>query len=268
MWLTSSPWLGGAESPVCTGRRPRARTQMSRITRLRVCQRAEALPAERDRPASAAPVAPIGASRGAGAPLSAPAARRAGGLGLGRRRGEHLGHVGVDQLLTGRRGYRYPMVTVADEMPMAHAVDLQTLQPARLALKITAPHPPAASARRPGSQRAERPSPRVPAGQRQRATRRSERPFAGALGVYARRSLQLRSQASIRGGTADDPGCAVPVQPPPVRGDEQRSSAAFAGGQVDGAGSARRERDGDDLAALAGNGRGTGISSVIQSGNW
>src|SRR6185437_8534613 len=61
------------------------------------------------------------AARGAGAPLSAPAARRAGGLGLGRHRGEHLGHVGVDQLLTGRSGYRYPMVTVADEMPMAHA---------------------------------------------------------------------------------------------------------------------------------------------------
>ena len=44
-------------------------------------------------PENAAPVAPIGASRGAGAPLSAPAARRAGGLGLGlgRHRGEHLG---------------------------------------------------------------------------------------------------------------------------------------------------------------------------------
>lgn len=59
-----------------------------------------------------------------GAPLSAPAARRPGGLGLERHPGEHLGHVGVDQLLSGRCGYRYPMVTVADEMPIAHTVDL------------------------------------------------------------------------------------------------------------------------------------------------
>src|SRR5437773_11832433 len=36
-------------------------------------------PTERDCPANAAPVAPIGATRGAGAPLSAPAARRPGG---------------------------------------------------------------------------------------------------------------------------------------------------------------------------------------------
>jgi hypothetical protein len=43
---------------------------------------------------------------------------------VGRHRGEDLGRVGVDQLLTSRRGYRYPVVTVADEMPMTHAVDL------------------------------------------------------------------------------------------------------------------------------------------------
>src|SRR5215475_1033609 len=57
-------------------------------------------------------------------PPSAPAARRAGGLGPGRHRGEHLGHVGIDQPLTGRSGYRYPVVTVADEMEAAEAVDL------------------------------------------------------------------------------------------------------------------------------------------------
>ena len=109
---------------LCTGRRHRARTKLSDMRRFRVRQRAKALPTERDCPANAAPIAPIGGTRGASAPLSAPAARRPGGLGLGRHRGEHLGHVGVDQLLTDRSGYRYPMVTVANEMPMAHAVDL------------------------------------------------------------------------------------------------------------------------------------------------
>jgi hypothetical protein len=52
---------------------------------------------------------------------------------------------------------------------------------------------------------------------------------------------------------ADDPGGAVPVQPPPVRGDEQRPLGALADGQVDRAGGTRGERDGDDLAALAGD---------------
>ena len=55
---------------------------------------------------------------------------------------------------------------------------------------------------------------------------------------------------------ADDPPGAVPVQPAPVFGEEDRPVAAFAGGQVDRPGSARGERDGDDLAALAGNGQG------------
>ena len=52
---------------------------------------------------------------------------------------------------------------------------------------------------------------------------------------------------------ADDPGGAVPVQPPPVRGDEQRPLGALADGQVDRPGGTRGERDGDDLAALAGD---------------
>jgi hypothetical protein len=49
---------------------------------------------------------------------------------------------------------------------------------------------------------------------------------------------------------ADDPGGAVPVQPPTVRGDEQRPFGALADGQVDSAGGARRKRGGHHLAAL------------------
>jgi len=45
----------------------------------------------------------------------------------------------------------------------------------------------------------------------------------------------------------------VPVQPPPVLRQEHRSFGAFADGQVDRPGGPRRQRDGDDLPALAGN---------------
>ena len=55
---------------------------------------------------------------------------------------------------------------------------------------------------------------------------------------------------------AHDPPGAVPVQPPPVRCQEDRPLAAFADRQVDRPGGARRERDGDDLAALAGDHQG------------
>jgi hypothetical protein len=48
----------------------------------------------------------------------------------------------------------------------------------------------------------------------------------------------------------------VPVQPPAVTGEEERSFGALADGQVDRPGGARRERDGDDLAALAGDDQG------------
>jgi len=58
------------------------------------------------------------------------------------------------------------------------------------------------------------------------------------------------------GNPADDPGGTVPVQPPAVRGDEQRPCGALAAGQVDGPGGARGERDSDDLAALAGDHQG------------
>jgi hypothetical protein len=55
------------------------------------------------------------------------------------------------------------------------------------------------------------------------------------------------------GGLADDPGGAMTVQPPAVRGQEDRPRAPFADGQVNRSRSAWRERDGDDLPALAGD---------------
>jgi len=58
---------------------------------------------------------------------------------------------------------------------------------------------------------------------------------------------------SAAGGPADDPGCAVPVQPATVSGQEYRSFAALPDGQVDRPRGTRCERDGDDLAALAGD---------------
>jgi hypothetical protein len=55
------------------------------------------------------------------------------------------------------------------------------------------------------------------------------------------------------GDLADDPAGAVPVQPPPVRGQEHRPAGALADRQVDRPGGARCKRDRDDLAALAGD---------------
>ena len=55
---------------------------------------------------------------------------------------------------------------------------------------------------------------------------------------------------------ADHPRRAVPVQPPSVRGGEQRPVGALADRQIDGAGGARCERDGDGLAALTGDDQG------------
>jgi hypothetical protein len=66
----------------------------------------------------------------------------------------------------------------------------------------------------------------------------------------------LFADPGAAGHPADDPGGAVPVQPPPVRGEEQRSFGPLAGRQVDRPGGARRERDGDDLAAFAGDDQG------------
>ena len=50
---------------------------------------------------------------------------------------------------------------------------------------------------------------------------------------------------------ADDPPGAVPVQPPPVPGQEHRSFGSLSDRQVDGPGSPRCQRDGHHLAALA-----------------
>ena len=56
-------------------------------------------------------------------------------------------------------------------------------------------------------------------------------------------------------GLADDPPGAMPVQAPPVGSQEHRPAGAFADGQVDRPGGTRGQRDGDDLAALAGDGQ-------------
>jgi hypothetical protein len=45
----------------------------------------------------------------------------------------------------------------------------------------------------------------------------------------------------------------APVQPPPIRGQEDRPLGPLADGQVDGSGGARCQRDRDNLAALAGD---------------
>jgi hypothetical protein len=58
------------------------------------------------------------------------------------------------------------------------------------------------------------------------------------------------------GRLANDPPGAVPVQPPPAGSQEYRPFGVFTDGQLDRPGSARCERDGDDLAALAGDGQG------------
>jgi hypothetical protein len=52
---------------------------------------------------------------------------------------------------------------------------------------------------------------------------------------------------------ADEPPGAVPVHPPSVRGHQYRPAGALADGQVDRPRGARRQRNRDDLAALAGD---------------
>jgi len=56
---------------------------------------------------------------------------------------------------------------------------------------------------------------------------------------------------------ADDPSGAVAVQPDASCGQEDRPVCAFADGEVDRPGGARREWNGDDLAALAGDHQGS-----------
>ena len=58
------------------------------------------------------------------------------------------------------------------------------------------------------------------------------------------------------GDPADDPPSAVPVQPSAIGGQEDPSVAALVDGQVDRPGGARRERDRNHLATLAGDHQG------------
>jgi len=55
---------------------------------------------------------------------------------------------------------------------------------------------------------------------------------------------------------ADDAPGAVPVQPAALPAEEDRPFAALADGEVDRPGGPGRERDRDDLPALAGDGEG------------
>lgn len=62
-----------------------------------------------------------------------------------------------------------------------------------------------------------------------------------------------RGDPGTAGDPAADPPGAVPVQPSAIGGQEDRSVAALADGQADHPVGARRERDRDHLASLAGD---------------
>src|SRR5215469_14088732 len=84
-------------------------------------------------------------------------------------------------------------------------------------------------------------------------TSRSGTPASRAAVMNACRSVCGPTRLTIpaRRAAADDPRCAVPVQPAAVCGQEDWPVCALADGQVDGPRGTRRERDRDDLAALA-----------------
>jgi hypothetical protein len=67
----------------------------------------------------------------------------------------------------------------------------------------------------------------------------------------------LLGDPGASGDPADDADGSVPVGALAVGGEEQRARGALADGQVDGACGPRGERDGDDLAALAGDDQGS-----------
>jgi hypothetical protein len=77
----------------------------------------------------------------------------------------------------------------------------------------------------------------------------------GDEGVSQRVRRDGLADPGAAGSAADDPPGAVPVQPPLVRGQEHRTFDPLADGQVDRAGGPRCQRDGDGLAALAGDGQ-------------
>jgi hypothetical protein len=74
------------------------------------------------------------------------------------------------------------------------------------------------------------------------------------LSVWGVTALVIPARRAAR-GAADDPTGAVPVRPPPVRSQEHWPVGAIGDGQVDRPGCTWRQRDGDDLAALAGDGQ-------------
>src|SRR5215471_6357267 len=87
-------------------------------------------------------------------------------------------------------------------------------------------------------------------------TSRSETPASSAAVMNACRSVCGPTgvgDPGAAGGPADDPRGTVPVQSAPISGQEQRPVATLTGGQVDRPGGPRREWDGNDLAALAGD---------------
>ena len=88
----------------------------------------------------------------------------------------------------------------------------------------------------------------------------SERDGGAECGCDKRVSRGVRAdwfvQSGASGDAVDDPPGAVPIQPRTGRGQEDRSFAAFADGEVDHPGGARREQDDSFLAALADDGQG------------
>jgi hypothetical protein len=72
----------------------------------------------------------------------------------------------------------------------------------------------------------------------------------GGSGMLSRVPQGVRADLLADPGEAGDPahdaGGAVPVEPLAIGGEEERPFGALADGQVDGAGGARGERDGDD----------------------
>src|SRR5690348_17949974 len=90
-------------------------------------------------------------------------------------------------------------------------------------------------------------------------TSRSGTPASSAAVMKACHSVwgrDLLADPCKAGSGADDPPGAVPVQPPPVRGQEHRPFGTLADGQVNRPGRARCQRDGHHLAALTGHRQG------------
>jgi hypothetical protein len=74
--------------------------------------------------------------------------------------------------------------------------------------------------------------------------------------VSERMGADFLADPGLPGRPADDPPSAVPVEPPPIGRQEDGALATLADRQVDCPGGAGRERDGDDLPALAGDHQG------------